>query len=283
MADVLYKFVSSPTSVENIVAGRIKFAEIQELNDPNEMLMDIDEKEVSKSLADLRKTGFSDDQYRWLRHQEAILRRLAPQMIAIPLPRDRDSASHQLRHRFYDDGRRLQELHRKTVEVMRAKVGILSLSSTFESFPMWAHYASNASGFVIEFSGLSELFRGDKTGSLNALKPVQYVSQLTGMTFDPATQDRLFFNKHEAWSYEKEWRVIVALSDCDQPKPGLHLLQIPISHVTGVIFGWRSTTDDREAIRQAVLSKNPNVVVSRVQIDRGQISLVTLDSISGGR
>ena len=72
---------------------------------------------------------------------------------------------------------------------------------------MWAHYADLARGFVVVFENLEQSFKGDETGSLNIPKPVVYAEQFLGMTFDPSTQDRLFFSKLSDWSYEREWRV----------------------------------------------------------------------------
>ena len=77
---------------------------------------------------------------------------------------------------------------------------------------MWAHYADLARGFVVVLDDLERSFNGDKTGSLNIPKPVVYADQFIGMTFDPSTQDRLFFSKLSDWSYEREWRVVTALN-----------------------------------------------------------------------
>ena len=42
--------------------------------------------------------------------------------------------------------------------------------------------------------------KGDETGRLNIPKPVVYTNRFIGMTFDPSTQDRLFFSKLSDWS-----------------------------------------------------------------------------------
>ena len=91
-----------------------------------------------------------------------------------------------------------------TVESIRAGVGILSFSERYDSLPMWAHYADLAKGFVVIFENLERTFKGDETGSLNVPKPVVYTEWFVGMTFDPSTQDRLFFSKLSDWSYERE-------------------------------------------------------------------------------
>ena len=76
---------------------------------------------------------------------------------------------------------------------------------------MWAHYGAQAKGYVVRFDGLDREFPKNSTGSLNVLKPVNYLEDLMGMTHDPSTQDNLFFCKFQDWSYEREWRVVSAL------------------------------------------------------------------------
>ena len=283
MPEVLYKFVSSPTSVEKIAAGSLKFATIPELNDPNEMLAELNGNGAATSLNELRRTGFSDIQFQWLEHQAAALQRLAPDMQAIALPRNREEATKQLRSPFYDNLSVMEQLHRRTVEIMQTRVGVLSLTSTFESLPMWAHYSNNASGFVVEFRELEAVFCGDGTGSLNALKPVEYYSEYKGMTFDPTTQDNLFFSKHLSWSYEQEWRVVVPLDECSQPIPGLHLRQVPASHVTGVILGWRCSEADKTAIIKAVAQVNPSMSIKQASVPHGKLLLSDVISNPRGK
>ena len=75
----------------------------------------------------------------------------------------------------------------------------------------------------------------DETGSLNIPKPVVYTERFIGMTFDPSTQDRLFFSKLSDWSYEREWRVVTALESCRRSSDGkLHLYDVPSFHLLSI-------------------------------------------------
>ena len=281
MSDILYKFISSPSAVENIAAGNLKFATIPDLNDPNEMLAEMNDDAVAFSLRELRDTGVTDYQYKWLCHQSATLNRLAPHMHAVPMPVNKEAATRQLKNAFYDNAVNMERLHRRTVKIMQDRVGILSLTTNNQSLPMWAHYANNAAGFVVEFSELESVFRGDDTGSLNALKPVDYYSDFKGMTFDPSTQDRLFFSKHESWSYEQEWRVVVPLGDCSQPSQGLHLMKICKTHISGIILGWRCSAADRASVRKAIANLNPRVTVKQASVVRGQLTIIDISRTQG--
>ncbi len=270
-----YKFVSSVDAVINIGSGRLKFTAIPELNDPTEMIPIMNHSAVRHSLEQLRETGFSKEQFEWLSHQGAVLRRLAPEMQAIPVPTSIALANAQVKSAFYNDIGRMERLLERTVSTIRDKVGVLCLSARFNSLPMWSHYANQGAGFAVAFRDLHETFPGDETGSLNTLKEVQYTSEFLGMTFDPTTQDRLFFSKLRDWDYEREWRVVCALADCEIGSLGANSLRtIDRRRVEAVICGWRVSDDATRRISDDLAKNNPDVMIVSARIERGRIVLM---------
>jgi hypothetical protein len=229
----LFKFVGSKSAVLNMAKGWLKFTPLDELNDPSELTPVMDRAAVRSSLELLRTNGLTQDQYDWLVRQGAVLDLLAPEEKVLNAPKTLAEANRMLSISAYDN---LDYMERKlfaTIETIRAKVGILSLSERYDSLPMWAHYANQAKGFVVIFENLERSFNGDGTGSLNIPKPVVYTERFFGMTFDPATQDRLFFSKLSDWSYEREWRVVTALDACRRSSDGkLYLRDVTPLHRT---------------------------------------------------
>ena len=69
----LFKFVASTTAVLNMAKGTLKFTPIEELNDPSELTPVMNRPAVRASLASLRKNGLTQDQFKWLQRQEALL------------------------------------------------------------------------------------------------------------------------------------------------------------------------------------------------------------------
>jgi hypothetical protein len=139
---------------------------------------------------------------------------------------------------------------------------------------MWAHYADLAKGFVVVLENLARSFKGDETGSLNVPKPVIYTEQFVGMTFDPSTQDRLFFSKLSDWSYEREWRVVTPLSVCYRsPDDKLYLRDVDPLHLAGAICGWRAGADDVSSLAEELKRVNPNAKLVLAVLDRGRIVL----------
>jgi hypothetical protein len=113
-------------------------------------------------------------------------------------------------------------------------------------------------------------FKADDTGSLNIPKSVAYAEQFTGMTFDPSTQDRLFFSKLSDWSYEREWRVLTALSACRRSSDGkLYLRDVDRFHPKGVICGWRASADDISLLGEELKRLNPDAKLISASFDGG--------------
>jgi hypothetical protein len=270
----LFKFVGSTSAVLSMAKGSMKFTPIEELNDPSELTPVMDRPAVRASLEFLRNSGMTQDQFDWLQRQGAVLDLLSPEEKVLNAPRTLSEANHMLSISAYEN---LDYMERKlfaTVKNIRARVGILSLSQRYDSLPMWAHYADLAKGFVVILENLERSFKGDETGSLNIPKPVVYTEQFIGMTFDPSTQDRLFFSKLSDWSYEREWRVVTALNACHRSSDGkLYLRDVDRLHLTGVICGWRTSADTVSSLGKELRRLNPDAKLISAVLDCGRVSL----------
>lgn len=267
----LFKFVSSSESVLSMANGFFKFTPPHELNDPAELTDVLDRDAFIESLRAIRANGFTEEQFQWLRKQHALLMLLAPEQVKTPPPSCLADANRIVKSPFFDDLDRMEREYLRTIEVIDSKVGVLSLSERCDSLPMWAHYANLANGFVVVIEGLDGKFTGDGTGSLNHLKPVKYPEVLPGMTFDPATQDQLFFSKLQDWSYEREYRVVTALSCCTSSPDGKHYLrELEPNLVTEVIFGWRVNEQDRAELTQNLREVRPDIRLTCAKWRRGE-------------
>jgi hypothetical protein len=83
----LFKFVGSRNAVLNMAKGSLKFTPIDELNDPSELTPVMDRPAVRASLEALRKNGMTQDQFDWLKRQEAVLDLLSPEEKVLIAPR----------------------------------------------------------------------------------------------------------------------------------------------------------------------------------------------------
>lgn len=273
----LYKFVGSESAVRAIARGSLKFTKIVDLNDPSELVPQMNREAVRASLELVRESGYTTEQFEWLGCQEAILRVLSPETRVLSRPATIDQANRTLMLPVYDSLDFMERQLMATISLIRSRVGVLSLTERFDSLPMWAHYGDQARGYVVRFEVLDKEFAGNDTGSLNALKPVTYVDDLIGMTHDPATQDNLFFCKFRDWSYEREWRVVSALSECTIGGEGnMPLRTISPSAITGVICGWNVPIEDARLLAADLRGVNASLSMSVAALDRGRVRLEAL-------
>ena len=124
---------------------------------------------------------------------------------------------------LYDLNPAGQDLHHNT-----GGIGVCCLSETFDSSPMWAHYADGGNGVVIEFDTDHDFFKQF------TLAKVKYSKRRPVIGKDKNT----IAVKGLDWSYEKEWRYLTTLW---RGGNFLHQQQaisyeIPLDAITSVIF-----------------------------------------------
>jgi hypothetical protein len=129
--------------------------------------------------------------------------------------------------------------------------------------PMWAHYAQNLSGFVIEFSedelarGISESTFDDVTYSdspKSELSEMLYRAYVIGKFryayfLQRGVLHTAYFTKASCWSYEQERRLVVPTSATPQ-EGQLTLLDVPCSCITSVIAGPRAGERTKQLLAQ---------------------------------
>jgi hypothetical protein len=133
------------------------------------------------------------------------------------------------------------------LEAVDQQYGILSLTLTPDNLLMWAHYADEHRGAVIEIDPTVRAFArpGELAGA------VHYSGE---RPLIPETDDILlshFFTKSREWAYETEYRVVRKLETCvaavdAKPLP-IHLFEFPPAALRRVVFGVRVGADQRAA------------------------------------
>lgn len=126
--------------------------------------------------------------------------------------------------------------------------------------PMWAHYAGNSSGFVIEIN--EEKFKKylDEIGfqDHSSIADVEYkdspdtgIEDILARAFhickpryiywlQSCIMTAAYLTKQTCWSYEQERRVIINEKALTKLNDYLMLLPVPINCITGVIVGHKS-------------------------------------------
>jgi hypothetical protein len=132
---------------------------------------------------------------------------------------------------------------------------VLSLTRKRDDLLMWAHYANNHQGFVIEFDGNHNYFNRNMNRAEHDgyLRPVRYLKNRPQReSFEDITTTELLLVKSEEWKYEKEYRMLRNIFGSVEELKGklgnTYLFPIPTDCITGVILGNLISKTDMEDI-----------------------------------
>ena len=186
------------------------------------------------------------------------------------------------------------------VEQRINRYGILSLTDNPYSFEMWSHYANGHKGFLLEFD-ISDKTRPtlqlQEGLSLRAHK-VRYVKDYVinidklsaGSESIPFYKIRntIFLRKTRHWKYEREYRIVRQLDDCDNYKPptrrtsyrdkNIYLFPFTFDCISSVVFGVNtsqavkkkvidSCKDTRVGFFQTIIYKDQQNKIEFISID----------------
>ncbi len=162
--------------------------------------------------------------------------------------------------------------------VVSQTYGILSLSNRHDSLLMWAHYAHDHQGFVIQLRAAHRW--------LGPVRPVRYgVDRPVVAPFIRQTKPRrksddvtFLFQKGPDWAYEGEWRMVRKLADAHTVKPPVrpkvHLFRVPRGALEAVYVGARMPAEARAQLAQFLaLPVNRAVRVIQVRLSPRRFEL----------
>ena len=152
-----------------------------------------------------------------------------------------------------------------------ANIDEFELTSYME---LWAHYAQNNEGFCVEYDlahplkdthnnamvlgGLLPCNYGTKQVVLSKQKIYKYVRGIPFTQYEKIEFDKSvmmsFMRKSSAWSYEKEWRLILPLDICE-----VYENMIPFYPIKSIYLGCRMASDNKEFIYR--LAKRKGIAV----------------------
>ncbi len=149
---------------------------------------------------------------------------------------------------------------------------VLSLSELPDEPLMWGHYAVSLTGFVIGFDIDQEILIGHSAH--RKLGKVTYSKvRPTKPRLEDFTEDEIFFTKRDAWSYEREWRILDVQDSATSGPPSktaydTRMFTLNPAAVVEVICGWRGSAA-RENIQNILRRKEfEHVVLKNAQPDQ---------------
>ena len=153
-------------------------------------------------------------------------------------------------------------------------VGVLCFSTKRDNILMWSHYAEMHKGICLEFR---------RAEALDDTLPVNYSVEYPVMDFfeietklqcdDAAGRaaakkfiELIYLTKASQWKYEDEWRLV-------DPRRGRGLHEFPTNLLSGIIFGCRTTEQDRERVRGWLQQASATATLYQARVDDSEFRL----------
>jgi len=237
---VLYKYFPR----DRLVAGDkllLRFTQPGDLNDPFEMHPSFDL--MSKAdIAALPKAPGSQNMHV-----------LTPEALQVVISQIQPGLMAVMKESSGVEGAYLLDNNRLAQATFDEKVGVLCLTEKPDSLPMWAHYAENHRGFVLQFDECHKFFGSTNIdGQDFALTKVEYNDKRPVLSCSTMNSPSVYYRKSPDWSYECEWRLIKPLRSStrveQRPRYPLHLFSVPADAITGVIIGAATSQEDRDKL-----------------------------------
>jgi hypothetical protein len=293
----VYKYVH-PDRVDILINGKIRFTQANALNDLFELRPYFDSLAPQSLLEQRLAEGIDllphlrSAYERWpasLRQQVSFNQLVEMANHALETPEGKATYLATLQWGL-NLVRELTPLVRQQLtDGLTSKIGILSLTTSYDNGPMWAHYADDHRGLVVCFDEGHSWFSRKRTpqDDFFHLRDVVYVPAARGGALMDMNAQQVLLRKDPKWSYEEERRVLAPVQMADEVLSSnaepVYLFNIPPEAITGVILGPRSSTTTRGSI-QALRANDAryshlNIWQSEISQEHGGIQLHDLKEL----
>jgi hypothetical protein len=234
LPESLYKYRKiDEKTVSLIVNSRIYFSKADQFNDPFDCRL---------------KHSFEGTDDEWRAALTRSLRQLDPKLSPAAVEARVEEKMQAGTHR---DTAFLNSVVGQTREDSINKLGILCLTADPKNILMWGHYADCHKGCCIQFSTKSETFRRADKVDYPGEYPTRRLIDAMGVNTQESEAKFGVYTKSKLWEYEQEWRL------WHMGGPGLYPFEQ--TSLTGVVFGYWMTEENKEMLRRLVAGRNPKV------------------------
>lgn len=116
------------------------------------------------------------------------------------------------------------------LKLINENIGVLSLTTKSDNLLMWAHYANEHKGFVIEFDTNFNPFNNKELKvDYKKKRPIEKIGR--------ENTNRVFLTKSVDWKYEDEYRIIKKLDGYSHIGNNIHLFNFPKTSIKSIYCG----------------------------------------------
>lgn len=260
--------------LKSCIEGNIKFSLFSEMKDQTETCNEVDKKDVRKTLNAFFKNFLIFVKLALILPRQIVLVNRIYSNISVlfnvlknsPELRLLRTQSH-LKKLSYLIAHYLPIMLEVTNRDIQTRIGILCITKKINDKRMWEEYADKAKGFVVEYRDLNSVFTGDCTGVFDKITKVNYVEgkRRLPLRLSACDFDRLFFTKlKDEYGFEKEYRVIKVLRDCNNENGNYFIKINPEKYISRIIVGYNNTSEEIKEIRNYVKEHSSIPVVQAI-------------------
>jgi hypothetical protein len=250
---VIYKYVTVGAAKAILNSNSIRFTPPNEFNDPFEFLP-AGYSGVTKELIENKLTEPIYNSI--ISSNNRIINDKIVEMVTVKMV---DPDANIIRARQFVDG-------------VSSIIGVCSLTKNNSNILMWSHYASEHTGVVIGF---------DEGKLPNRAIKVIYDDVRPSIPFRPPTEEDaevLAKTKYSKWSYEEEYRVLMALNFCEpindiSPGKIIYTKKLPDKAIVEVICGCYTPQIEIDEISIIAHTNNSNIGIKRASINNTNYSM----------
>lgn len=278
-----YKFVKDDDehkALKSICDGYIKFSRITDMNDSSEECAFANYEEYCKTVRRIFNNGCSQEELQILSQHYDLIDKFFPDF---EMYKTKDFFIRKIPFlcgcnrqnilwgaipqviQGYDFFSKLEELFKLVHKNILNRVGVLCVTPLLHNYSMWAHYADCARGFAVEFRDLYQRFKGDGTGVLHQLDEVHYFNEKEPTSTKPSDLSEIFRTKLTDWKYEKEYRIVELLSECETGDNSQFFYPVGRKYISRIIVGWKCSDVRFKEIKKIV--DETGIEIVRLKID----------------
>ena len=204
----LFKYVGLDRALAILKDRDIRFTQPRFLNDPHELSVEI--------------------------NPQSLIRDFYEHLLGVGEPPERaaDIACRNVDSLVID--------HVTWVTAEREKLGVLSLCDTPDNMLLWAHYANEHRGAVLELDVSDLIVSRRAPDEIQAMAQVIYSDERIDFVGRRLPLWMTLNYKSAAWTYEREWRLYRSLSALRHKTGDVYVADLPPTAVKRIIFGARA-------------------------------------------
>lgn len=175
--------------------------------------------------------------------------------------------------------------HLRQNSVIDPSISVLSLTKCPNNLLMWAHYANEHKGVVVEIDIQNEFFNSSEQGFSGKCFDIRYTNERTNvedyLRNDLGLPPANLLKKSLEWEYEKEVRFFLTKDNVEVSKnnPEIWLSELPKSAVKSITVGirankWHVIQHFFKALITGVFDRETELYLSRIKDDKYEIEYI---------